>query len=166
MNVARRALAGLDAGVTGSLGVMVWFLFHSWARGDVWYSKFNIAAGIFFGNRVFQSGLSFVTIVGVAAIVVLYSIVGIPAAWIIPARSGYLLRFASALLFTSGLHFAFDLWVWPHLSPFASTYFPRSATVPAHIIYAACLVRLPGRLKALADFGAHSASPSPSGPFG
>lgn len=131
--------------------VAAWFLFHSWARGELWYTKFNVAAGVLFGSRVFQAGASLTTLVGFSLLVVVYSLAAVPAAWAIPARSGLLLRVAAALIYSALFHVVLDRWAWPHISTYAPTYFPRTATVPAHFLYALCLLRLPARRRLLED---------------
>ncbi|MCC7154824.1 MAG: hypothetical protein IT161_09645 [Bryobacterales bacterium] len=164
MRLARRALAGLDAGVTGSLVVVAWFVFHSWARGELWYTKFNVAAGVLFGSRVFQAGASMTTLVGFSLLVVVYSLAAVPAAWAVPQRSSLLLRIAAVLIYSALFHTLLERWAWPHISTYAPSYFPRTATVPAHLLYAICLLRVPARRRLLEDQQIVTSWQEPSGP--
>lgn len=151
MRAATRTLAGLEAGVMGSFAVICWFLLHSWVRGEYWWSKFNVLAAVFFGNRVFQAGLSVETLVGFCEIVLLYGVAGIAASWVLPLRSGRLMRFVGAILFAAALHWVLQMFGWRRFNPFAPSYFVPAATVPAHFLFALVLLRLPGTLRAVND---------------
>lgn len=153
MSWARRALAGLDTGVYGSLIVIAWYVFHSWARGELWYTKLNVAAGVLFGNRVFYTGVSSATVVGFALLVVVYSLGAVPAAWVLPTRSALLVRMAAALLYSALFHTVLDRLALPNVLTYAPVFFPRTATVPAHFFYALSLLRLMPRLRVLDTAG-------------
>ena len=144
-----RWLAGLDAGVCGALWVLFWLALHGRLSGSLWWSKFNVAASPFFGDRVFSAGLGRVTLAGAALLFVVYSILGAVLGRLTPAPPRWprslFVGLTGALLF----HLLAQRWGWSLLNPFAPTWFTPQATLPAHLLFGLAMVRLGRRYLAL-----------------
>ena len=144
-----RGLAGLDAGLFGAFLAIAWLCFHSWLRGEFWWSKLNVAGAFFYGEPAFQSGVGRVTFAGAALLILMYSLLGGLLALLTPAPPRW---YKSLIVGLSGA-FVFqvlaDHWVWRLFHPFAGAYFPRIATLPAHLLFGLSMVRLGRRYLAL-----------------
>lgn len=148
-----RLAAGLEAGAVAAACVLVWFGIHSHLVREPWWSKFNVAAAPFFGDRVFYLGFGRATLAGAALLFLVYSAVGILYALLAGGRGTARALLLGALWLTCW-HLFSQRYLWPHLDPAAPPYFPASATAPAHAAAAVLLARLPAvsrRLRALCE---------------
>lgn len=141
-----RLAAGLEAAAPAALCVLFWFGLHSHLVREPWWSKFNVAAAPFFGDRVFYLGLGRATIAGAALLFLLYSGLGILYAFLAGAR-GVFRAFLLAVLWLTCWHLLSQRFVWSSLDPAAAPYFPLSATAPAHAAAAILLARFPAVLQ-------------------
>ncbi len=163
-----RLAAGVEAAAPAAISVLVWFGIHSYLVRDPWWSKFNVAAAPFFGDRVFYLGLGRATLAGAALLLLLYGALGIAFA-LLAGGGGAGRAILRAALWLACWHFFSQQYVWPRLDPAAAPYFPLSATAPAHAAAAILLARFPGvyrRLRALATDrkAAGVLSPEPEAP--
>lgn len=150
-----RLAAGVEAAVPAALAVLLWFGVHSRLAGEPWWSKFNVAAAPFFGDRVYYLGLGRATLCGAALLLLMYCALGILYGFLAGGRTTAR-AFLRAALWLTCWHYFSQQYVWPRLDPDAAPYFPVSATVPAHAAAAILLARLPAafrRLSAMAHGG-------------
>jgi hypothetical protein len=155
-----RLWAGLACGMLAGAFTVAWFALHSLMRGDFWWSKFNVAAGWFYGMEVYHAGLSRVTLCGAAVVMLFYCLAGAGYAWpwgaLIRARTRMSAVSFTALTYIVAAHF-----FWPAFGPFARLWFPWTATAPAAIALFVALVRYPLiRTRIVNEFG------SPERPLG
>ncbi len=160
-----RLAAGVEAAAPAALAALLWFGVHSWLVREPWWSKFNVAAAPFFGDRVYYLGLGRATLSGAALLLLLYCALGIAYAFLAGGRTTAR-AFLRAALWLACWHFFSQQYVWPRLAPGAAFYFPPSATAPAHAAAAILLARFPAvlrRLSAVAHGGDErdTASPEP-----
>ncbi len=145
--------AGLECGVLAGLTILAWFALHSLARGEYWWSKFNVAAGWFYDTAVYHAGLGRVTLSGASVVVVFYCLVGASFAFV---RDVFLRRrtFLAVPIFVFGIHFLAAYFFWPSFGPFARLWYPWTATAPAHLVLLVILMRYPTLyMRLIFDFG-------------
>jgi hypothetical protein len=143
-----RVAAGLDTGLVGALALLAWFAAGSHFGGGLWFSRFNLAAAPFYGDLVFDSGAGWHTVVGVAHLLLIYSLLGAAYGLLPASREGWL-NLMTALGFAGLIHLCADAWLWKRLHPFAHPYYAPLAIAPGHLIYGFFLWRFPSRLKRL-----------------
>jgi hypothetical protein len=143
-----RAAAGLDAGLLGAIALLAWLAAGSHLGGNLWFSRFNLAAAPFFGDLVFASGPGWHTVVGAAHLLLIYSLLGAAYGLLPASREGWL-NLMTALGYAGLIHLCADAWLWKRLHPFAHPYFAPLAVAPGHLIYGLFLWRFPARLRRL-----------------
>jgi hypothetical protein len=144
-----RFLAGLDVGFAGGLAVLLWLVIHSRLAGEWWWSKLNVAGGLFYGADVYSMGPGRATLAGGALLILVYAIAGQVFAQIAPV-SGHARNALLALFFASFFNFAANRWVLPRLDPFAPAFFPFQVMLAGNLLFALALTRFPGRFRSLA----------------
>ena len=156
-----RLWAGLQCGVGGGVLILAWFILHSLARREYWWSRFNVAGGLFYGPEVYHSGLSRATLSGAAALLFYYCVAGICFGWLAdPAsRLRTLLR---AALWAGLLHAFASFCVWPAMGVFAPLWFAWKTTLPADLLLLLALARFPIHYRRLAEFHGAGAGPPAS----
>lgn len=148
-----RLWAGLDCGVWAAVLFNAWLALHSIARGEFWWSKFNVAASVFFGDAVFRMGLGRATLAGLALLLIVYACLGMLFGLAASTR-GFLRNLILAVLFALAWHLLAHRFFWRALSPFGPSYFPPYAVLVGHLFYALLLTRFARRFRALArEFG-------------
>jgi len=166
-----RLAAGVEAAVPSAAAALIWFAIHSRLLHEPWWSKFNVAAAPWFGDRVYYMGFGRASASGAATLFVLYCILGILYAFLAGRRSAWRALLTS-FLWLASWHFFAQQYFWPKLDPFAAPYFSHSATAPAHMAAAILLARFPRvhrRLRALffpPDAAQAAVSPPPAAATG
>lgn len=157
-----RLWAGLQCGVGGGALILAWFILHAITRKEYWWSRFNVAGGLFYGPEVYHSGLSRATLSGAAVLLFYYCLAGAFFGWLAdPAsRLRTLLR---AALFVGLLHGFASFCLWPAMGVFAPSWFSWKMMLPADLILLLALARFPLYYRQLADFCGPGVRP-PSGP--
>jgi hypothetical protein len=144
-----RWLAGLDTAVVAALAGGSWFCFATWLRGEYWWAPLNVAGALFYGDRAFHLGLGRATLAGAALLLVLHTLLGTLITRAVPSPA----RIVPALLIglAGGVlcQLAAERWFWSQLHPFAPAYFPRTSTLPAHLLFGVSLARIGARRRAL-----------------
>jgi hypothetical protein len=148
-----RLWAGLACGMLAGAVTLGWFVLHSLMRGEFWWSKFNVAAGWFYGTAVYQAGLGRVTLCGASVIVLFYCLAG--AGYALGWQSLFRRRaFLAAAFYAAGVYVLASYFFWPCFGVFARLWFPWTATMPSHFALFAMLVRYPELYARLVnDFG-------------
>ena len=149
-----RALAGVEAGVLGGAAMVAWFMLVSVWQGQFWYAVPNLLAGVFYGEVIFRSGFSMVTIAGIAIHLVSGGLVGALFGLLAPAGQTpprtVLLGLVAGLLW---FYFNQFLW-WRRTNPLLIYYTAESSMLAAHLLFGVVLGRLSWRLRVLeAQFG-------------
>jgi len=139
----------MDTGFWGAVAVLSWFVGASLASGGFWFARLNLAAGPFFGDKVFYSGAGWHTLTGAALLLLIYSLLGVAYAALPASREGWL-NLLTALGYAGLIHLCADAWLWRRFHPFAPPYFAPLAVAPGHLLYGIALSRYPARLKSLA----------------
>lgn len=156
-----RVLAGVDTGAAAALILLPWFGLHSRLLREPWWAKFNLAAAPFFGERIFVMGPGIATLAGASLLFIVYCLLSVAFSLLAGGRGAFR-AFLLAVLWMTAWHLSADRWLWSLLDPSADSWFPWSATVPAHAAMAILLLRCPvryRRLRALAEPEAASAQP-------
>lgn len=155
-----RLWAGLECGVGGGVLILAWFVLHALARKELWWSKFNVAGGLFYGPQVYHSGLSRATLSGAAALLLFYCLAGALFGWL---ANPFTLRrtMLLALVYIGLLHGFASFRLWPSMGPFAPLWFPWSVTLPADLMLLLALSRFPLCYRRLAEAFRTPAQPPP-----
>lgn len=146
----RRALAGCQAGFLGGLLTVAWYCVHSRMAGEYWWTKLNVAAGLFHGTSVYTMGPGRATWAGAALLLVAYGALGVLFGFIAPtggaARAALL-----AIVYSTLLGIAADKWFWRIFDPFAPAYFPFAVVLAGHLLYSLVLGAFPIFFRALTE---------------
>jgi len=157
-----RVVAGLQCGVMGGALILVWFVIQSLLSREFWWTRFNVAGGLFYGNTVYHSGLSRATLSGAALLLLYYCLAGMlfgALAASVP-RIPILLR---AALYVSLLHAFASYCLWPAMGVFAASWFAWKTVLPADLLLLLALARFPAydrRLAVAPDAGIHPVAPA------
>lgn len=146
---ACRLLAGIETGFAASVVFLSWLCFYSWLIHDFWWSRFNVAAAVFYGDTVFHMGAGRATVSGAAFLLVAYTLLGVVFARLARPR-GILLNLFGGIVFILVWHVLADRIVWSRLHPFAHPYFAPVALLPGHLLYGVALSRFGPRFVRLA----------------
>ena len=118
----------MECGVGGGVLILAWFTLRSVARKEYWWSRFNVAGGLFYGPDVYSSGLSRCTLSGAALLLLFYCLAGVVFG-ALAQRASRLPILLRAALFVALLHaFAFYC-LWPAMGAFAASWFPWQTTL-------------------------------------
>jgi hypothetical protein len=153
-----RLWAGLQCGVGGGVLILGWFILHSLLRKEYWWSRFNVAGGLFYGPEVYHSGLGRATLSGAAVLLLYYCLAGMVFGWLADPASRLRTLLRAAL--SAGLLHAFaSFCLWPAMGLFAPLWFAWKTTLPADLILLLALARFPIYYSRLADY--HGAATGP-----
>ncbi len=136
-------LAGLQAGMMGTLAMLVWLGMSAvWQRRTFWTSE-NLLATTFYGGAAVHNGFSFRSISGLALYLLLYSTLGCVFALVAGKRA------ASPRLVLAGIatglawyYLSFHL-LWEKIGPLIPLLHAVGPTVLGHAIWGAALGRFP-----------------------
>lgn len=136
------ALAGLQAGMAGTLAMLAWLgLSSAWQGHSFWRTE-NLMASAFYGSGI-RAGFSGRTISGVALYLVLYSLLGAAAALVLRER---LARVRTVLLSIGIALFWYYVsfhWIWRSVAPPLAFLHAQQSTLLGHVIYGLWLGRYP-----------------------
>jgi hypothetical protein len=139
----RHALAGLQAGMTGAILMMLWTaLASTWSRRSIWTIP-NLYAATFHGSRALVNGYTRGSWAGVALMVFVCGIGGI--LWGIAWREGQR-PFLSLFGLVTGLavyYFLFDF-AFRRFSPLTALYAPAPEMQIGYALWGLALARSPG----------------------
>lgn len=146
---ACRLLAGADTGVAGGVLVLMWLSFFARMQGDFWWSKWNVAGALFFGDRVFVMGLGRATLAGAALLLVVYAVFGMVFSLLGRPR-GFAFNLLAGLTLALLWHQLADWLVWPRVHPAAPRFFHPLVMLPANVLFGAALIRYAPRFRKIA----------------
>ncbi len=138
--------AGLQSGMLGACGMLVWFgLSSEWQRRSFWTAE-NLMATAFYGDAAIRSGFAFRTLSGAAVYLLLYSSLGALFALLVRDRLPRLRVFLLSLLFSlSWYYLSFGL-LWKTWLPLVALLHAPQPTAAGHLLYGALLGRYPAYL--------------------
>jgi hypothetical protein len=140
--LVRHALAGLEAGVLGSLVFCGWLMVGSvWLRHSIWAGP-NLFAVVVRGPEAYTNAFQPATATGFAFILLLYGSLGVLWGILWRDRQSSFLRLIGAL---TGLavYFLFFHGIWPRISPMLVLYAPLRQLQIAHILWGIVLAGSP-----------------------
>lgn len=146
---ACRMLAGADTGLAGGILVLVWLSFFSRMQGEYWWSKWNVAGALFYGDRIFVMGLGRASIAGAALLLLIYAALGVVFSLIGRPR-GFAFNLLAGLTLALLWHQMADWLLWPRLHPSAPRFFHPFVMLPANVLYVAALIRFGPRIRRIA----------------
>lgn len=136
-------LAGLQAGMTGTLWMLAWMGFAAkWKRLSFWTAE-NLFATAFYGDAALVPGFSVRTISGLALYILIYSTLGALFALLwrrsMPRTRVVLL----GILFGAGWYYVSFHLLWRAAMPLVTLLHPERVTLIGHVVYGAMLGRYP-----------------------
>ncbi len=136
------ALAGLQAGISGALGLLVWMSLAARFFGkSVWWPM-NVLASVFYGGFSLRTNAGRYTFTGAALVFFVYGLVGVGFGLLWRERkAGLGLLSASLLTGIVAYYFLFKT-AWQHYSPEGALYAANRQVFCGHLIYALLLARL------------------------
>jgi len=140
---ARYALAGLQAGISGSLGLLLWMSLGSRFFGkSVWWAS-NLMSSVFYGEAALNYSFSRSTLTGAALVFFVYGGLGICFGLLWRERPGGA-RLLTAALLTGGLaYYVLVKWAWRNFSPLGAVYAPERQIFIGHFFFSLLLARYP-----------------------
>jgi hypothetical protein len=122
-------VVGLEAGVLGGLGMLVWFALVMPLLGQPWYLMPNLFAARFYADRNVLLSPGLATFTGAAWLILSGGIVGIVNGLLTPG--GRLFGLAVA-----GSWYVFSyLFVWKRLAPLLLVYVPQPVLIVGFLVY-------------------------------
>jgi hypothetical protein len=150
----RRALAGLQAGVLGSLAMLLFLMLGSvWTGRSVWKVP-NLFATAFAGPDAYRNQYTRTTLGGIALIVVIYGLLGVCWGLLAGDRQPKWLTFAALAAGFLVYEIFFGI-IWNQTRPLITLYAPDRQLMAAHLVWGLLLARSVPYLHAL-RFGSES----------
>jgi hypothetical protein len=146
---ACRMLAGADVGVAGGALVLFWLTFAARMQGEYWWSKWNVAGAVFYGERVYGMGWGRASLAGAAILLLVYAVLGVLFSFL--ARPRGLVFNAMAGLTVALLWHQAGVWLfWPKWGPGVAFYLHPVVMLPANVVFGLALVRFGPRYRSVA----------------
>lgn len=146
---ACRMLAGADVGVAGGVLVLLWLTFAARMQGEYWWSKWNVAGAVFFGEQVYGMGWGRASLAGAAILLLAYAVLGVLFSFL--ARPRGLVYNAMAGLTVALLWHQAGVWLfWPKWGPGVAFYLHPVVMLPANVAFGLALVRFGPRFRSVA----------------
>jgi hypothetical protein len=151
----QHALAGLQAGVTGALIMLVWLMIGSfWVRHSAWVVP-NLLATTFYGSDAYTGRFTHTSWVGLALIVAIYGLFGAVWGLVWPAERKTWRRIAG-MLFGLVVYFLLFEFLWKHVNPLVTLYAPTRELEAGHILWGLTLARTRVYSRRIADSAFHT----------
>lgn len=147
--LAARALAGLQVGVIGGIVMLLWFGADAWLHREFVGKVPHLFASWFYGERVFQHRLGWITLLGLATLLGSAGLLGSGFGVALPRPPGMLRLFVFALLTAMAWYWASQVLLWRRWLPLIPLYTTPASMFVAHFLYGICLTRYPRALQAL-----------------
>ena len=143
----RYLFAGLQAGVSGALSLLLWMIVAARFFGkSVWWPP-NLVASAFYGDLSLTYAFGRYTFAGFALVIFVYGLVGMAFASVWRARPAGLTLLFAALSFAVLLYYLLLKVVWRHFSPAGALYAPERQIFIGHLLFGLALSRFPGFTK-------------------
>jgi hypothetical protein len=144
-----RLLAGADVGVAGGVLVLFWLTFAARLQGEYWWSKWNVAGAVFYGERVYGMGWGRASLAGAAILLLVYAVLGVLFSFLARPRGGVFNAMAG--LTVALLWHQAGVWLfWPKWGPGVAFYLHPVVMLPANLVFGLALVRFGPRFRSVA----------------
>jgi hypothetical protein len=131
----RVLLAGLQAGVIGICGALLWLGVNAvWQRRSFWTAA-NLMASTFYGDRAIHSGFARITLAGLALYIVVYGVLGAVFAGAASGRARGLRLVLIGMLFGIAWYFLSFGFMWKKISPLMVLLHFERPTLVGHLLY-------------------------------
>jgi hypothetical protein len=136
-------LAGLEAGMLGVCWMLAWLgISAKWQLRSFWTAE-NLMASIFYGDDAIRSGFAGKTVSGLAAYLLLYSLLGAGFAAIVADRLPRMRVVLLSMVFSLGWYFLSFRLLGRTIMPLVALLHSSQPTAFGHILYGAILGRYP-----------------------
>jgi hypothetical protein len=151
----RHALAGLEAGVLGTLFMLGWIMLAStFNRRSVWLVP-NLFASTIYGADAYRNEFLRSSLWGVALFIAIYGGLGILWGCVCRDEARPRLTLYGAIFGIFVYYILFDL-VWRRVNGLIFLYAPTQQLIVGHILWGMILARSPKFARRIADFSAQS----------
>jgi hypothetical protein len=138
----RHVLAGLEAGILGSLALCGWLMLSAlFLRRPVWSAP-NLFGTLFYGPHAYTGQFQRSSVAGLALILLLYGLLGAVWGVIWQEKSHPFLRLLGAGAGLAVYALFFNV-VWPHTNPLIALYAPSRQMQVAHLLWGVVLAASP-----------------------
>jgi hypothetical protein len=146
---ACRMLAGADVGVAGGALVLFWLTLVARLQGEYWWSKWNVAGAVFYGERVYGMGWGRASLAGAAILLLVYALLGVLFSFLARPR-GVAFNGMAGLTVALLWHQA-GVWLfWPQWGPGVAFYLHPVVMLPANVVFGLALIRFGPRFRSVA----------------
>jgi hypothetical protein len=154
----RHALAGLEAGVLGSLLMLACVMLGaSFDRHSIWVVP-NLFATTFYGSQAYENQFTHYSWAGLALFIAIYGLIGAlwGCVWREQSKRGLVIYGAITGIV---VYFAFFHFIWNHVNGLIVLYAPNRQLAFGHVLWGMALAKSPGYAKRIAR---DSAAPEPA----
>ncbi len=141
-------LAGLQAGMLGTVWLLLWMGISAKFQGRSFWTAENLMASVFYGGAAIRNGLAWHTVPGLALYLSVYCLLGALFAMAVRDRLPRLRLLLLSLIFALAWYYASFHGLWEALSPLIGRLHVERSTVLGHLIYGTFLSRFPAYLDA------------------
>ena len=139
----RYALAGLQAGISGAITLLLWMSLASRFFGkSVWWTA-NLLSSAFYGESALGYAFGRHTISGAALVLFMYGALGIVFGLLWRNRSGGAVMVAAALFTAVLAYYVLVKWALRTVSPLGAIYAPERQIFLGHLLFGMVLARYP-----------------------
>jgi hypothetical protein len=144
-----RVLAGADTGAAGAVLVLSWLVFIARMQGGYWWTNWNVAGALFYGERVYGMGFGVASLAGAALLFLLYAALGVAFAMLARPR-GFAFNLLAGVTVALVWHQAAAFLFFPRWGPGVMFYLHPAVMLPANVIFGLALVRYGPRFRKIA----------------
>jgi hypothetical protein len=136
-------LAGLEAGMAAVLVMLAWLAFASiWYRHSAW-TTINLMGSVFYGESALEPRLGRASLTGLAAYLLLYSILGSLFALVVEGRMPRLRKSLLGVVWGLAWYYLLFGLIWKQVAPLVLLYTHDSPMMVGHLLYGVLLGRYP-----------------------
>lgn len=140
------ALAGLQTGMLGAIGMLAWLSFDSSLDRRSFWSEENLFASFFYRGDAVRAGFGAKTLTGIALYLIVYSLLGAIFAFALGNRFGRRRTVLLALVFALGWYYLSFHLLWKTAMPLVYLLYADRPMLIGHLIYGVCLAAFPACL--------------------
>jgi hypothetical protein len=142
-HLAPRLLAGLQVGILGGLGTLVWLvILSSWSLQGPW-TLVNLLAYATHASTNWEYRFSMASVVGMAAHFFTCGSLGLFCGWLLPRPRGRTRISITALIFGVLLSLMTYQLLWVRIAPALGQYIAPVSVWVAHVMFGASLAQFP-----------------------
>ena len=138
-----RLLAGLQAGILGGLGTLVWlFILSAWNLQSPW-TLVNLLAYSTHATSNWELRFSMASVTGIAAHFFTCGVLGIFCGWLLPRPRGFSRVSLGGLIFGMLLSVMTYELIWRRIAPALGQYIAPASVWLAHLMFGLSLAQFP-----------------------